>query len=146
LWSETVRNDALVDYMLFPRLIAFAERAWHHAPWEPAYRPGESFAYGDGTVDPGGLRSDWASFADRMGEQLRRLDRDGIAYRIAPPGAQVVHGMLEANSEFPGQAVEYRIAGGAWTPYRAPVKVTGPVQLRTRSADGRRASRTVEIR
>ena len=108
LWSETVRSDALVDYMLFPRLIAFAERAWHRASWEPAYHPGETYAYGDGRVDVNALKGDWTGFANRMGEQLRRLDRDGIAYRIAPPGARVVRGMIEANSEFPGQAIEYR--------------------------------------
>ncbi|RYZ63863.1 MAG: beta-N-acetylhexosaminidase, partial [Proteobacteria bacterium] len=28
-WSETVRSDAEVEYMVFPRLLAFAERAWH---------------------------------------------------------------------------------------------------------------------
>src|SRR5688572_22975539 len=51
LWSETVRSDALVDYMLFPRLIPLAERAWHRGAWEPQYRPGAAYAYGDGQVN-----------------------------------------------------------------------------------------------
>ena len=42
LWSETTRTDAQVDYMLFPRLLALAERAWSPAPWTPAYQPGVS--------------------------------------------------------------------------------------------------------
>lgn len=145
LWSETVRSDALVDYMLFPRLIAFAERAWHRAPWEPAYRPGTAFAFGDGQVDPQAVKSDWNSFAARLAGQMRQLDRAGIAYRIAPPGARVVAGMLEANSEFPGQPIEYRANGGRWTLYRGPVRLSDPVQLRTRAYDGRRASRIVEV-
>ena len=29
LWGELVRDITMVQYLLFPRLIAFAERAWH---------------------------------------------------------------------------------------------------------------------
>ncbi len=32
LWSETVFDEALMDYYLFPRLIAVAERAWNRQP------------------------------------------------------------------------------------------------------------------
>jgi hexosaminidase len=35
VWSETVRRDSQVDYMLFPRLLALAERAWSKPDWEP---------------------------------------------------------------------------------------------------------------
>ena len=146
LWSETVRSDALVDYMLFPRLLAFAERAWHRGEWETPYRPGAAYAFGDGKVDGARLQADWGRFAQRMSEHLRRLDRAGIAYRIAPPGARIAGGMLEANSEFPGQAIEYRVAGAPWTPYAGPVRVAGAVELRTRSAAGNRVSRPVVVR
>ena len=145
LWSETVRRDSLVDYMLFPRLLALAERSWHRAPWEPPYRPGTSYSYGDGKVDLAALKSDWASFAGKMPAQLEQLERDGIFYRLAPPGARIVNGMLEANSEFPGQTIEYRSGAGEWRRYSTPVRVRSPVQLRTRSFDGRRTSRVVEV-
>jgi hexosaminidase len=52
--------------------------------------------------------------------------------------------MLQANSEFPGQTIEYR-TGRQWLRYNAPVQVSGEVQLRTRSFDGRRTSRIVEV-
>ena len=145
LWSETVRRDSLVDYMLFPRLIAFAERAWQRASWEPPYRPGISYSYGDGKVDLAALKSDWDSFASRMPAQLQQLERDGIFYRLAPPGARIVNGTLEANSEFPQQTIEYRSGDDQWRRYSAPVRVRGPVELRTRSFDGRRTSRIVEV-
>ncbi len=145
LWSETIRNDSLVDYMLFPRLLALSERAWHRASWEPPYRAGASYTYADGKVDRRALDSDWASFASRMPQQLRALERAGVMYRLAPPGARIADGMLQANSEFPGQTIEYRTAGSAWTRYTAPVRVTGKVELRTRSYDGRRASRIVAV-
>jgi hexosaminidase len=145
LWSETVRSDNIADYMLFPRLLAFTERAWHRADFEPLYRPGATYAYGDGQVDERKLTSDWNVFSARMPQHLRELERLGVFYRIAPPGARITGGMLEANSEFPGQPIEYRLSGGAWQVYRAPVRVTGPVELRTRSYDGRRTSRIVEV-
>lgn len=144
LWSETVRRDSLVDYMLFPRLLAFADRAWHRAAWEPPYRAGTTYSYADGKVDLTALRADWTRFAAIVPEHLEALGRAGIAYRIAPPGARIVNGMLETDSEFPGQTIEYR-TGGEWTRYRGPVHVSGPVQLRTRSYDGRRTSRVVVI-
>ena len=145
LWSETLRRDSLVDYMLFPRLLAFAERAWHAVPWEPAYRPGAAYSYGDGKVDVAALKKDWNRFAVVMPDQLRALGRAGIFYRIAPPGARIARGMLEANSEFPGQAIEYRVNGGQWLRYERPVAVSGRVELRTRSYDGRRSSRIVSV-
>ena len=37
LWSELVRSPEIMQYMLFPRLAAVAERAWHQAAWEPDY-------------------------------------------------------------------------------------------------------------
>jgi hexosaminidase len=145
LWSETVRNDSLVDYMLFPRLIPLAERAWHRGGWEPEYRPGAAYSYGDGQVNEAALLADWNSFAQRMRAHLALLDAAGVAYRLAPPGARIVNGTLEANSEFPGQPIEYRVRGSGWTPYTGPVAVRGAVELRTRTMDGRRASRTVEV-
>ena len=145
IWSETVRSDAQVDYMLFPRLLAFAERAWHRAGWEPAYRAGSSYSYGDNAVDLAKLRADWSKFAAIMPTHLGQLERAGVSYRLSPPGARTVAGKLEANTEFPGQTIEYRIGDGAWTRYSAPVAVQGSVQVRTRSFDGSRASRSLTV-
>lgn len=143
LWSEMVRRDSQVDYMLFPRLFALAERGWSTPTWEPAYVPGSSYAYGDPRVDATALLTGWHDFARRAADQLPALDSAGITYRLAPPGAKVVAGRLEANAELPGMPIEYRVAGGSWTRYSGPVAVIGRVELRTRTSDGRRASRIV---
>jgi hexosaminidase len=145
LWSETVRSDSQVDYMLFPRLLAFAERAWSRADWEPPYRPGTSYSFGDGKIDRTALLSDWQAFSAKLPAHLGRLDQAGVNYRVSPPGARIVAGRLEANSEYPGQRIEYRTGTGAWLPYNGPTAVNGRVELRTRSADGRRTSRIVEV-
>lgn len=146
MWSETIRKDSLADYMLFPRLLALSERVWRRGSWEPAYRAGTSYSYGDGKVNMPALQADWNSFAAKMPLQLSMLEKAGVMYRIAPPGARIVGGVLQANTEFPGQRVEYRRKGGeAWAPYSGPVRVSGRVQLRTRSYGGARTSRIVEV-
>src|SRR3546814_20032058 len=79
----------------------------------------------------------------RVAAQWPVLERIGVAYRVAPPGAPIVNGKLEANSMFPGTAIEYRVGDGAWTRYAGPVRVGGAVELRRRSPNGPRARRTV---
>lgn len=66
--------------MLFPRLLSVAERAWHEAPWES---------------DPNPIRrrrrkkEDWEVFANAVGyNELRRLSKLGIYYRVPVPGAK----------------------------------------------------------
>lgn len=137
LWSETVRGDAAVDYMLFPRLLAFAERAWRRPGWQPAYQPGESYGYHDPRVDRAAIAAAWRTFAGRVSAQFALLDRAGIRYRLAPPGAEVKDGMLQAVPEFPGLAIQYRQSGGAWQTYHGAVAVSGRVMLRTVAPDGR---------
>lgn len=145
LWSETIRTDGQVDYMLFPRLLALAERAWSPAPWTPAYQAGVSYEWGDKRVDGAKLKAGWRDFAGRVAAQWPMLERMGVAYRVAPPGARISNGKLEANSAFPGTIVEYRFGNGGWTRYAGPVAVSGAVDLRSLSADGKRASRTVRV-
>jgi hexosaminidase len=80
LWSETVRNSAEAQYMIFPRLLALAERAWHKAPWESVK---------DKAAREEQKLSDWMTFANTLGhKELARLDKYGIAYRVPPPGAR----------------------------------------------------------
>lgn len=147
LWSETIRTDAQVDYMFFPRLLALAERAWSPAgAWEPAYVPGARYEWRDARIDARALDEGWRDFAGRLAAQRPLLDRIGISYRLAPPGARIAGGQLQAIGELPGDRIEYRQAGAAWTPYDGPVAVSGAVELRTRSPDGRRVSRTVTVR
>lgn len=145
LWSETVRTDARVEYMLFPRLLALAERAWRRTGWEPQYQAGERWTFGDPRIDQAAVHADWRDFAARLAAQFPQLDRAGIDYRLAPPGARVANGRLEANAEFPSLEIQYRVGQSDWRPYAGPVAVNGPVMLRTRSPDGSRFSRTITV-
>ena len=143
LWSETVRSPQIADYMLFPRTLALAERAWHRGLWEPPYVAGKSYSFADGSVDTGALLADWNGFQARLIPRLAELDRQHITYRLPVPGARVTDGVLEANAPLAGLKIQYRTATAPWRIYHGPVAVTGPALLRTLSPDGRRVSRTV---
>ena len=145
LWSETVRANSQVEYLLFPRLLALAERGWSPAPWTPPYQPGANYAWQDPRVDRGELDAGWQDFAGRLAAQFPLLDRLHIAYRLEPPGARIENGVLSANATFPGTHIEYRARGGKWYHYSQPIAVSGRVQLRAVTADGRRASRSVTV-
>ena len=80
IWSETIRTPTQFQFMIFPRLLAVAERAWHKSEWENQRNKG--------------LRNrlkekNWEMFANTLGyKELRRLDSIGIHYRIPLPGAR----------------------------------------------------------
>ncbi|MDT0174509.1 beta-N-acetylhexosaminidase [Enterobacter sp. BRE11] len=146
LWSETVRTDAEMEYMLYPRLLAAAERAWHRAEWELDYQPGREFIGGKTQwVDQHLLRKEWQRFASLLGQrELAKLERAGIAWHLPQPGARIVDGVLEMNVALPGLALEYSTDNGAsWRRYSPDERpsVAGSVKVRTLSPDGKRFSR-----
>jgi hexosaminidase len=149
LWSETIRADAQVDYMLYPRMLALAERAWHGANWEAPYTPGKAYDSTTGAFTAA-MRArrdaDWDAFANLLGRrELARLDAAGVAYRVPTVGAVIEGGRLKANVEFPGLPIEYRVEGGGWRPYVEGAPVAGKVEVRARSADGKRAGRSLVV-
>lgn len=62
-WTEYIHSESLMDYMVWPRLLAVAEIAW---------------------TDREGR--DYADFRTRMPRILAGLDREGILFRIPEPG------------------------------------------------------------
>ncbi|KVW43202.1 family 20 glycosylhydrolase [Burkholderia ubonensis] len=82
-WGEVMRNDRLLEYMVYPRLLALAERAWHKADWELPYTAGVRYKRGDTHhVDTAALQRDWAGFATLLQQrELPKLERAGIGYR-----------------------------------------------------------------
>lgn len=147
LWSETSRTDENMEYMIFPRVLAVAERAWHRAAWEQDYQAGREYSGGETThVDRQTQLKDWQRFANLLGQrELAKLDKKGIHYRLPVPGARLVAGKLEANIALPGLTIEYSVDEGKnWQRYNASAQpaVAGKVMLRSVSPDGKRFSRT----
>ena len=80
LWSETVRTADQMHGMIFPRLLALAERAWHKASWETVKDNAERVKQRD---------KDWEKFANTLGyKELARLDKMKISYYLPPPGTR----------------------------------------------------------
>ena len=82
IWTEIVRTTEILHFMIFPRLFALAERAWHKAEWEGSV---------DLSMRKTLLDRDWVEFANTLGhKELQRLDDIGIHYRVPLPGARLV--------------------------------------------------------
>ena len=80
LWTEMVRTPEQLDYMLFPRLLAVAERSWHEADWQSA---------DTASLMKSRRTHDWEQFANTVGyRELRNLEHLGIKYRLPPPGVR----------------------------------------------------------
>jgi hexosaminidase len=149
LWSETVRSDEAAEYMLFPRLLAFAERAWHKASWAVPYQAGKSYSpQGDdftAAMKEQQLQ-DWAGFSSSIVRHaLPDLLGAKVGFRLPTPGAIVKNGKLMANNYFPGLNIQFREAGKDWQDYQQPVDVKGTIELRTNLSATSHYSRTIRI-
>ncbi|MCQ3827916.1 carbohydate-binding domain-containing protein [Microbulbifer elongatus] len=145
LWSEVVRTDETVEYQVFPRLLALAERAWHQADWELPLQEGQSFHAESSFVNKAALASDWSGFAAALGnKELLKLDRAGIGYRVPVPGAVVEDARVKTALPYPGLTVEY-FDGQQWQSLTGDVSAEAVQSVRARSADGQRAGRAVAL-
>jgi hexosaminidase len=124
LWSETIKNNEMLQYYLLPKLAGLAESAWSpERNWE--------------TMAAADLRQkladeQWNRFAAVIGQrELPRLAHifGGYSYRIPAPGAVIRDGLLRANTEYPGLIIRYTLDGtepDVSSPlYNEPVEVNG---------------------
>jgi len=73
-----IRSPESAEFMLYPRMLAVAERAWHRAAWETITDKKDFYR---------ACHSDWLQFAVALGRrELRRLDQLGVGYRLPRPG------------------------------------------------------------
>jgi hexosaminidase len=146
LWAENLRTVDLMEYLLLPKLLGVAERAWSKDP---------AWAVEADSVKAGQLyREAWSVFLNQLGKrELPRLDyfAGGFNYRIPAAGIKVENGKVWVNGQFPGLQARYTINGDDPQPGSNPV--TGPIEekgwIKVRIFDGRgRGSRTsmIEIR
>ncbi|MCG6229710.1 family 20 glycosylhydrolase [Vibrio furnissii] len=148
LWSEVVRTDEQYEYMVFPRVLAAAERAWHRASWENDYKVGVEYSQETQLVNHSALNADWNRFANVLGQrELAKMEKAGIDYRLPVPGATIENGHLAMNVQFPGVTLQYSLDGEQWLNYDAAnaPEVTGTVWIRSLSASGERASRVTTL-
>ncbi|HKC47436.1 MAG TPA: family 20 glycosylhydrolase [Gemmatimonadales bacterium] len=123
LWSETLSSPDRLEYMMVPKLLGLAERAWAPDPdWvreRDAARAAALFA------------DAWSRFVNVVGKrELPRLDREvaGISYRIPTPGLAAQGGAVRATVELPGFTLRYTTDGSE--PTAKSAVVSGPIPLK----------------
>ena len=73
-----MRTPEQLHSLIYPRLLALAERAWHEAEWEKVT---EKLARDKAQAE------DWERFSNTLGyKDLARLDKENINYYLPPPG------------------------------------------------------------
>jgi hexosaminidase len=136
LWSETIGQDGLLEYMLLPKLLGAAERAWAKEPeWATLSDPiFESKAY----------KNSWNKFTSTIGlRELPRLDHymGGFQYRIPEPGVEKVNGVIKANVQIPGFTIRYTTNGTEPNQsskiYTEPIHAKGTITLKVFNGEGR---------
>ena len=123
VWSETIRTGEQLEQMIYPRVIALAERAWSKADWE-SDKP-----------DTAARQQAWAVFAHTLAQkELPKLAAAGSAFYLPPPGGVIRNGQLLANVAYPGLLIEYSLdKGKTWNSYARAVPVAvKAVALRSR--------------
>ena len=107
LWTETVRTRDQLDFMLLPRLLAAAERAWSIPSWE---KPGSL----NKPVDWDECSLQWYQFATILGQQeMERLEKWRFKPYLPPPGARYESdGCHVVHSEI---SYAYYVFGGQYT-------------------------------
>ncbi len=106
IWTETLKTEKDLYYMAFPKIVAFAEKAW--SP-EPAWALVADQRRADLLFEDA-----WNRFCNGIGQRMiPRVEKTkiGTYMRIPPPGAKVENGMLVANTRFPGLDIRYTTDG-----------------------------------
>ncbi|BDF93443.1 family 20 glycosylhydrolase [Pseudoalteromonas sp. KAN5] len=150
LWSELIRSDQQAEYMLYPRLLALAERAWHKAPWELEYnKQGTKYDQHSDyfNVDLQQQKeADWQRFAALVGfKELAKLEHVGRFYRLPSVAARVTNNGVDAFVPYPGLTIEYQNSVGNWLLYNAANKPALVQQVRAISVNGLRKGRALKV-
>ena len=141
LWSEKILSTEELEYKMFPKLLAVAERAWAK---DPAWAIESNDAKSDQLYGQA-----WSDFINVMGQrELPRLDTyaGGFAYRVPTAGAKLTGGKLMANTQFPGMTIRYTTDGSEPTAsspaYTQPIDAAGTVKLKVFTPAGRSGQTT----
>lgn len=136
LWGETVKTPERMDYMIFPKLIGLAERAWAK---DPAWATEADTAKARQLYN-----EDWSKFLNILGKrELPRLAyfNGGYSFRIPKPGVIMQDGKYLSNIQYPSLTIRYTTDGSEPTAeskiYSKPVDAKGTVKFRAFDAKGR---------
>lgn len=145
LWGEKLINGERQEYMILPKLLGMAERAWAQQP---------EWAKGEWSVEnEKQYERAWSEFLNVAAKrELPRLDHyaGGFQYRIPTAGAILRNGRLVASVQLPGYTIRYTMDGSEPTAestrYIKPTAVPddATINLRVFNQNGR-GGRTVTV-
>lgn len=120
LWSETLKGEKMMQYYLFPKMLGLVERAWNATPdWSLiSNKAAREKAYNEE------LGAYLTKIARR---EMPFLEKQGVNFRIAPAGIEVIDGMLHITNSVPGTSVHYTTDGS--TPTESSPVWTAPVPV-----------------
>lgn len=137
LFAETIKNKTDLEYLLFPKLLGLAERAW--AP---------SFVTATDTRQSAAKKTQarWLVFANLLGQrELPRLAKNNLAYRIDPVGFMINNGLLTCNTTFPGSTIMLIKTDGSIIEYKKSIAVKDIQSVYSQNALGRK-SKVVDVK
>ncbi len=136
LWSENNISTDRVEYMMLPKLLGVAERAW--AP-NPAWATEKDTAKANELYNQA-----WSEFVNTLGKrELPRLSyyHNGFNYRIPTPGIKIENGSVLVNVQFPGLSIRYTTNGKepntSSALYTQPIHTKGRIRVAAFNAGGK---------
>ncbi|WP_276361249.1 family 20 glycosylhydrolase [Daejeonella sp. H1SJ63] len=143
LWSENNVSTERLEYMMLPKLLGLAERAWAQ---EPEWAMGESTALNNLYYS-----NAWSLFSNILGKrELPRLNyyHGGYSYRIPEVGLKLSGAKVHANIQLPGLQIRYTTDGtephAGSSLYTEPLSIKGKLRFAAFDANGRRG-RVTEV-
>jgi len=122
IWSETIRNEDILDYMFMPNIIVFSQKAWSQDP--------EWMKISDKTKRENTLDYEWNKFTNTIGQRVLPIIDNiygGLSYDLPKPGGIIKNDSLYANSVFPGLNIKYTLDGSL--PGIESMNYNNPVKL-----------------
>lgn len=121
LWAETVLKEEQMDYLVFPRFFALAERAWSS---RRSYENESKFNLKL-------LENDYTRFINKIGlHELPKLT-GRVKFRLPAVGVKEINGKIVANTEYPGFSVYYTLDGSVPTLQSTKYDASRPIVYRS---------------
>lgn len=136
IWGEGIQTDQRLEYMLLPKLLSLAERAWAKEPQWSSEK--------DSVKSSNQYLKDWSDYINIVSQQeLPRLDyySGGYSYHIPDPGILCNNGKIYANTEYPGFIIRFTTNGtepnSTSTIYDQAIRNNGNVRFKVFNLKGR---------